>query len=386
MHVAIVGAGVYGVTTALELRGRGHAVTLVDPGPVPHEAASSTDVSKMVRMDYGSDVFYHELAEAALEGWDRWNADWPRPLFHDTGFLVLSADAMSEGGFEYESWRVLRARGYRPERTGGADLSRRFPEWNADAYPDGYLSTRGGWAESGAVVARLFELALAAGAVFRPGVLAELTQRGPRVVGVRLTDGDAVAADTVLVCAGAWTPKVLPWLADVLWTTGQPVVHFRAREAARYRGPGFPPFAADIAGSGWYGFPALEDGRVKIAHHAQGRRIDPDDRGSVGEDHVARTRRFLSKAIPGLAEAPVAAERICMYCDSFDGDLWIDHDPHREGLVVAAGGSGHAFKFAPVLGALIADVVEDQPNPWRDRFRWRAPTERRTEEARHAGA
>ena len=98
--IVVVGAGVFGTVAALELRARGYGVTLLDPGPLPHEAAASTDVSKMIRMDYGSDVFYHELAEAALEGWDRWNAEWPRPLYHETGFLILSRGRMVEGGFE----------------------------------------------------------------------------------------------------------------------------------------------------------------------------------------------------------------------------------------------------------------------------------------------
>ena len=57
-----------------------------------------------------------------------------------------------------------------------------------------------------------------------------------------------------------------------------------------------------------------------------------------------------------------------MYSDSWDGHLWIDRDPQREGLVVAAGDSGHAFKFAPVLGSIIADALEEKTNP---RFRWR---------------
>ena len=74
-----------------------------------------------------------------------------------------------------------------------------------------------------------------------------------------------------------------------------------------------------------------------------------------------------------------------MYCDTFDGDLWIDHDPDRPGLVVAAGGSGHGFKFAPVLGGIIADVVERQPNRWTGRFGWRRVGDIRTEEARHEG-
>ena len=384
--IVVVGAGVFGTVAALELRARGYGVTLLDPGPLPHPAASSTDVSKMIRMDYGSDVFYHELAEAALEGWDRWNAEWPRPLYHETGFLILSRGTMGEGGFEYESWRVLRERGYEPERTGGEDLARRCPAWRGELYTDGYVSARAGWAESGAVVAHLLELCEAAGVQIRLDPFESLLESGSRVRGVETAGGDSVEAEYVVVCAGAWTPTLLPWLSDVLAATGQPVLHFRVDDPDDFRGDRFLPFAADIAQSGWYGFPALDDGRVKIAHHALGRRIHPNDRGSVGDGHVARTRHFLAEAIPALADAPVVGDRICMYCDSFDGDLWIDHDPQREGLVVASGGSGHAFKFAPVLGPLIADVLERRPNPWANRFRWRARGETKTEEARFAGS
>ena len=88
--IVIVGAGIFGVTAAVELRRRGYQITLCDPGPVPHSAASSTDISKMIRMDYGRDEFYMDLMEEALAGWDRWNRDWKRPLYHEDGFVLLS--------------------------------------------------------------------------------------------------------------------------------------------------------------------------------------------------------------------------------------------------------------------------------------------------------
>jgi glycine/D-amino acid oxidase-like deaminating enzyme len=381
-NVAVVGAGVFGASSALELRSRGHAVTLVDPGPLPHEAAASTDVSKMIRMDYGSDVFYHELAEAALDGWDRWNRDWPKALYHETGFLILSRGAMEPGGFEHESLRVLRERGYDPERIGGDALTRRYPAWCEGRYTDGYLSRRGGWAESGAVVARLLDLCVAADVTIRLDGFSSLVERSARVGGIRTTSGQSIEADCVVFCTGAWTPTLLPWLSNSMWATAQPVLHFGVQNPDEYRGTRFPPFAADIARTGWYGFPALRDGRLKLAHHGTGTRVHPNNPGVVEEEHVVRARAFLAEALPGLASAPLVGERVCMYCDTFDGDLWIDHDPEREGLVVAAGGSGHAFKFAPLLGRLIADVVESRPNRQVERFRWRRPGAGRTEAAR----
>jgi glycine/D-amino acid oxidase-like deaminating enzyme len=381
-EVIVVGAGAFGAAAALELRSRGWKVTLVDRSSGPHPDASSTDISKMVRMDYGSDVFYHEMAEAALDGWDRWNREWPRPLLHDEGFLVLAPREMAPGGFEYESFRVLRERGYTPQRLDAETLAKRFPAWVPERYPDGYLSPRGGWAESGAVVARLLQLCQQAGVHLRTGSFEQLLDRGSRLRGIRLRDGSFLEADHVVVCAGAWTPVLLPWLSEALRTVAQPVVHFGVEPVSDYRGPHFPPYAADTSGSGWYGFPALTDGRLKLGHHGDGRVVHPDDRGEVDPRHIERARAFLEQSIPSLAEAPVVGTRVCLYCDSFDGDLLVARDPDREGLVVASGGSGHGFKFTPVLGPLVADIVERRENRWASRFVWRTGGAPRREQAR----
>lgn len=381
--VVVVGAGVFGAVTALELRDRGYSVTLVDRASVPHVDASSTDISKMIRMDYGADVFYHELAEAALEGWDRWNADWPAPLYHAEGFLVLAPEEMRPGGFEYESHRVLRERGYEPERLDAKLLAERFPAWNGDKYPDGYLSPRGGWAESGAVVARLLEMCAVAGVTLRTGAgVAGLVEGDAGVEGVRLDDGERIPATQVIVAAGAWTPLLVPAAAPLLRSVAQPVLHFGVEHPDEWRGPHFPPFAADISGSGWYGFPALDDGRLKLGHHGEGHPVHPDRRGEVSEEHVAHARAFLAESIPPLAGAPLVGTRVCLYCDSFDGDLLIDRVPGHGGLVVASGGSGHGFKFAPVMGEIVADTLEGYDNRWSQRFRWREAGPPSREEAR----
>jgi glycine/D-amino acid oxidase-like deaminating enzyme len=382
--VVVVGAGVFGAAGALELRRRGWDTTLLDPHPLPYHGAASTDVSKVVRLDYGSDRFYHELAELALEGWDRWNAEWPRPFFHETGLLVLARGPMEPGGFEHESRRVLVERGYEVERLTEAFVQKRLPAWRAGAYADGYFNPRGGWAESGAVVERLVALGEAEGVRRRAAGFADLLERGSRVGGVRTQGGEEIAADRVVVCTGAWTPTLLPWLGDTLRAVAQPVLHFRPRDAEAFRGAAFPTWTADIANSGWYGFPALPNGDVKIGHHGPGTAVQPDARGEVPREHVERTRAFLREAIPGLADAPVLRERVCLYCDAPDGDFLIDGDPEREGLSVASGGSGHAFKFAPVLGALVADAVEGRSGRWSSRFRWREPKQAR-EEARFTG-
>ena len=381
-HILIVGGGIMGVTAALELRRRQANVTLIDPGPLPHPEASSTDISKMVRMDYGSDELYTEWMEEAFPRWREWNARWGEALYHEDGFVIMTNEAMRPGGFEYESYRLLRERGYQPERLGAGALAARFPAWNAAHYVDGYYNALAGWAESGRVLARLIDEARAAGVEMREGAaMKQLLTDDKRARGVLLTDGQRLTGDAVIVAAGAWTPALLPHLREMMWVVGQPVLHFQPAEAALFAMPHLTGFAADISNTGWYGFP-LHEGVVKIANHGEGVRLDPRGPKIVGAGEEARFREFLRETFPALAEAPCVKQRLCLYCDTWDGHFWIDNDREYPGLLVATGGSGHAFKFAPVFGELIADVLEGRANRFAERFAWRERGELGKEDAR----
>ena len=385
--ILIVGGGVFGFTSALELRSRGWAVTLMDQGVTPHPDAASTDISKVVRTDYGADAVYTEMAERSLDGWCLWNAAWPQPVFHQDGFLVLSPEAeLRPGTFEGDSFVFLTARGQPLRALDAESLAKNHPPWARSGHRSGYLNPLGGWAGSGRVVEQLRRIALEKGvAVLEQAPVVALLSDGARVAGARAADGSEHRADAVLVAAGAWTPFLLPELCPAMRVTGQPVVHLRPRDPAAFRAPAFPVWASDIGRTGWYGFPAMDDGIVKIANHGPGTVIErPDQARMVAPDEVERVLDFVREKLPGLADAPVAGTRQCWYCDTFDGHFFIGHAPDRPGLIVAAGDSGHAFKFAPVLGGLIADIVEHKPNPWAHRFQWREPSAKSGESARAA--
>ena len=382
-HILVVGAGVFGASAALELRLRGHSVTLVDPGPLPHADASSTDVSKIVRADYGGDTFYSRFAWDCIPQWRRWNANAGRTLYHETGFLLLAGERMRPGGFEHDSREVMRSLGQDVERVDGERLRARFPAWTSGRYPDGYFNPHAGWAESANVVAWLLALARDAGVVFREGGRMEaLLEKGSRVAGIVTDRGEEHRAEVVVMATGAWTPTLLPWMGDALRCVGQPVYHFRPADPDPYRPERFPPWAADIANTGWYGFPAQPDGTVKIANHGSGIPVDPNAERVVPAETDEFFANFLADTFPGLAGSQIVLRRLCLYCDSWDGDFWIDWDPNREGLLIATGGSGHGFKFAPLIGSVISDRVEGKENAWESRFRWRSLGERRTEAAR----
>jgi len=393
--VVIAGAGIYGLTAALELRRRGHAVLLLDPGPLPHPLAASTDISKVVRMEYGADEDYMAAMETALDRWRAWNAGWPEPLFHETGVLFITRQPMTAGAFEGDSYALLHKRGHAVERMDSATLRRRFPAWNADRYIDGVFNPAGGYAESGRVVSQLLVEAQAAGVSLHAGqTLTALLESGGRVTGVSTVYGETFEGDAVLLAAGSWTPHLLRALglpaAAAFRSTGMPVFHLKPADPALFAAERFPVYGADISHTGYYGFPLHpREGVVKIANHGDGREMPPESpQRVVTAEETAHLRAFLRDTFPALADAPIVYTRVCLYCDTWDGHFWIAADPERPGLVLSTGGSGHGFKFAPLLGDWAADAVEGRAHALSEKFRWRPEVRpsRSEEAARFQGA
>jgi glycine/D-amino acid oxidase-like deaminating enzyme len=407
VKVIVVGAGINGVTAAIELKERGHEVVLIDPGPLPHPLAASTDISKVVRAAYGPDEDYTALAERAIPLWRKWNEEFETPLYHQVGVMFVRRREMQPGDFEYESFNMLQKAGGKIERMNSPGIWKRFPAWNQDLYRDGVLELEAGYAESGRVLATLIERAKALGVDLREGtqflcldegearvqgIVVGMTRRNSVVPsGAQRSGGipwrhlkvtqrtpstslgmTRIAGDIVVMATGAWTPYLLPFTKKFFRATGQPVFHLKPQQPELFAPERFPVFGADITTTGYYGFPLNRDGVVKIANHGPGREMSPESSKRVVTAEEERSvRAFLCSSFPALADAPIVYSRVCMYCDTHDGHFWIARDPERIGLVIAAGDSGHGFKFAPVLGELIADAVEGKENPLLKKFRWR---------------
>jgi glycine/D-amino acid oxidase-like deaminating enzyme len=368
--ILVIGGGIFGVTAARAFVARGFDVTLVDPG-LPHPLAESTDISKVVRIDYGADVDYTLLGEQALARWRTWEA---APHFHETGVTFLSRVPLS--GFERDSYELLTRRGHPLERLDAAAIARRFPAYREGALVDGYFNPLGGWAEATATVTTL-----ARGLSIRPGRVERLVDEGA------IVDGELVRAGATVVCAGSWVPLLVPELAPHLRAVGQPVFHLRPVDAAPFAAHHFPVFGADISRTGYYGFPATAAGIVKIANHGTGTPLPAgEEHRAISPAQEAALRTMLADTFPALAAAPIVDRRLCVYCDTADGAFWIARHPARPNVTIATGGSGHAFKFAPILGDLIADIHLGEPHPLAEKFGWRTePRPHGGEAARHSG-
>lgn len=369
--VVIVGAGIFGITAAIEMNSRGCNVAVLDPGPLPHPLAASNDISKTIRLEYGADEEMMILMERALAGWERWNAESADKLYHQTGSLMLTQEAMAAGTAAYEGYQMLLKRNHQPIRLNSDDIARRFPVWKAGVFTDGYFCAAGGYAESERVLAWLMQLAEVEGVALYAGQTAEsLVMHNGRVIGIRTQEEQTFNAAHVIIATGAWSPLLVPELSPLMQVSGHPVFHLKTADTTLFTPPHFAVFTANIGQSIWHGYPICpKEGIIKISQHTAGQRLHPSHDARIVNDVDIRTlRTFLDNALPSLRESAISYTRRCLACDTADGQLWIGNHPAKAGLTVAAGGNSHGFMLAPILGEMIADTVEGLPLA---KFKWR---------------
>jgi glycine/D-amino acid oxidase-like deaminating enzyme len=387
--ILIIGGGVFGITSAIELTKRKYDVTLINPDRIPHHLAASTDISKAVRMEYGSDIGYFKMAEICINRFHEWNDLFKEELYHEVGFLMLCKEKLESKSqtYERESFQNLSKAGYKVQRMDSQLLAEHFPAINPKVYIDGNFNPRAGYVESGKMVAKLTDYARSLGVKIIEGQTAHrfVVEKG-NLESVITKEGTSFHSDHTVVAAGANTPFLLPELQPYMKTTGHPVFWLRPVEKHNYASERLPVFTADISNSGWYGFPiSSDDGVVKIAKHTNGVIVRPDqDDRRVTDADVEDMRNFVRSSMRSLSHAPLVFTRRCLYTDTLDGHFWIDHHPELKGLSVSSGGSGHGMKMAPILGEITADVIEGKSNEFSERFKWRhlSPETIQVEEAR----
>lgn len=373
----IAGAGIFGITTAIELRKKHYRVGLLNPGQIPHPLAESTDISKIVRMEYGTDEEYMDMAARSIVKWKEWNDFFGKTLYHETGFLVLSQTSLEAApdSFESASYAMLLKKGYQPQRLSSEDLIKFYPVFNPSLYVDGFYHAQGGYAEARKVVETLLQYALQLGVDVYPQQTAQkILVVENKVTSVITREGKKFAAGNLIVCAGNYTPFLVPDLQPYIKISGHPVFHIQPQKPRLFTYPHCTVFAAAISQSGWYGFPLHpREHVVKIANHGRGITIlNPENaERKVSENDYNALQFFLKKSIPALADSPVVYTRLCGYTDTLDGHFWIDRHPEIKGLTIGTGGSGHAFKMAPVIGEMIANAAEGSSASVSSRYRWR---------------
>ncbi|RYP30705.1 hypothetical protein DL767_006121 [Monosporascus sp. MG133] len=433
--VLIIGSGVFGLSTAWALTKRPEfastTITVLDrspePGVFPARDAASVDSSRIVRTDYANPAYAALAAEAAvhwrqtgddeLGGQGRYSRsglllganDGPlvRPDGAATGIAYAKkswVNAMALGqtqGYPLASIRMVAGRRNvaRMSGTGGG-----FADW-------AYLNENSGWADAEAAMQWTYERVVKTGRVTFVNGTAERLEtdaEGKRVTGAKLKDGSVLSADLVILAAGAWTSSLVDLSSQVV-ATGQAMAYLELTEEEQKKLQNMPVMLN--LSDGLFIIPP-KNRVLKIGRHsygylnptpvpaplggAKGSADGPESNGDTfsppavtisqpfthlddptlaippeGEEDL---RRGLKSMIPWpeLQDRQFSRTRLCWYTDTATGDWIIDYHPRFHGLFVATGGSGHGFKFLPVLGEKIAGCIMGvYPKEFKDKWRWK---------------
>lgn len=364
----VVGAGVFGVWTAWQLRERGQRVLLVDAHGPAHARASSGGESRMTRGSYGSDEIYTRLAHASLARWKWLSERAGLPIFHELGVLFFFGQREK---YVDDTLAVHAKLGLPTRLLERAQLAARWPQARWDDVALGLFEPEFGALMARRAVQTLTREFVRAGGELRIGAASPPAPSGGALAELELEGGERLAAERFVFACGAWLPKLFPAeLGGRIFPTRQEIFFFApAPGDARFAPPRFPGWADFNAGDIYYGFPDLESRGFKIAHDAHGPAIDPDSGDRIASAAgLADVRGYLARRFPALADRPLSESRVCQYENSANGDLLIDRHPAAQNVWLVGAGSGHGFKHGPEVGRLAAQLVLDASAAQEPRF------------------
>jgi glycine/D-amino acid oxidase-like deaminating enzyme len=362
----VVGAGVFGAWTAVQLQRLGKRVLLIDAWGPAHARASSGGESRMTRAGYGRDEVYTRMARDSLPEWQALSARAGLPIFAPTGVLFFSA---AEDDYMRSSIEVNRRLGLRIEVMTRPQLATRYPAIDFDGVEIGFLEPRFGVLMARRAVQTLVAEFVKAGGRYLAAQV--LPPRGERLDGLRTAGGGTITADHYVFACGPWLAKLFPeLLGRRIFPTRQEVFYFAPPAGDDRFGPRRLPGWADFnAGDIFYGMPDLEARGFKVAHDAHGPAIDPDTGDRLpSSGQLERVRTYLARRFPAIARQPLNEARVCQYENSANGDLLIDRHPQWPNAALVGGGSGHGFKHGPEVGRYAAALVTGTLGALEPRF------------------
>jgi sarcosine oxidase len=353
--VIVAGAGGMGTAAAAHLARRGRSVLALDRFPPGHGRGSSHGQTRLIRLAYFEHPDYVPLLRRARELWRALEHETGTPLLTECGLL---SSGPADGDVITGTMRSARDHGLAVERMPAHEAMARWPAFRIPVGWESVFEREAGHLAVEACVRAHAEVAARHGVVIE----ADHDIRGWRVEGGAViveTSRESISAGRLVLCPG-------PWAADLVRLPAIPFTVLR-KSLFWYRSTAglspadatsLPAFAFDTPRGFFYGFPALDARGLKLAEHTGGRVVtDPlhVDR-AIDAAEQATIEGWLTDHLPGVGHARTAHE-VCLYTMSPDHNFVVGLHPEHPQVAVAAGFSGHGFKFASVIGEVLADLA-----------------------------
>ena len=351
----VLGVGGMGSAAAYHLARRGKRVLGLERYDIPHAMGSSHGLTRIIRLAYYEHPSYVPLLRRAYELWRELEGGFGERLLYITGSIDTGPpDSACFAG----SLRSCQLHDLPHEVLDGVDVNRRFPGYNLPAGLMALLQPEGGFLLSErCIVAHVLAAQELGGEIHaRERVLSW----SPRGDGVRVeTDHGVYEAARLVITAGPWAATVVPGLAQLAVPERQVLAWLQPTEPQLFRADRFPVFNMQVEEGRYYGFPVFGVPGFKFGryHHLE-ELTDADtvDRECHPRDE-AILREFAAKYFPS-GNGPTMALKTCMFTNSPDEHFIIDVLPEHPQVTLAAGFSGHGYKFCSVVGEILADLAE----------------------------
>ena len=352
--VCIVGGGVMGVATAYAIsRMAEKKIILIDRYGLGNEYCSSNDVNRVFRYAYGNEKYYTKMAIASLGLWREIEKESRQELLIPTGLLMLEGEDQHANEFNESSFRTLTGLGLGAKLYEGQELKKRFPQFRARR---GFFDPHGGVLLASKSLETMASQARAKGTrILEKQVTAFRDRSG---LEIETSEGQTIRAQKLVVAVGPWSNGFLKNGFTSITPTRQQVVYLRpSGDIEKFRPTSCPVFFTDHH----YGLPAAGIDGVKISNKELIDPVDPEIASRlVDPEQIEQSRAACRKFIPDLADGEVVKSKVCFYDMTANSDFVVDRDPEDSDIVYGYGFSGHGFKFAPLIGRLLAELVLDR--------------------------
>ncbi|HEU0058482.1 MAG TPA: N-methyl-L-tryptophan oxidase [Hyphomicrobiaceae bacterium] len=349
----VIGVGGMGSAALCELARRGQRVLGLEQFGVPHEFGSSAASTRIFRFAYFEHPSYVPLMRLAFARWQRLQRDCGETFMTTTGGLDIGPPS---GRVVSGAKLACEAHGLRHEVLRASELGRRFPAWRLPSEFEAVLQPEAGILLADRAIVAHVAVARRLGAEVNEN---EAVKRW-KVIGDRVeveTERARYEAGALILAAGAWTGKLLHPLETLAVPERQVVGWFRS-DGQPFQSHNFPVFILDCPEHGsFYGIPEQAEEGYKVGKfHHRYQTVDADsiDR-RIGEADVAvltAIERYLAKPMGGAV-----GFKTCMFVNSPDEHFIVDALPDTRNVVVAAGFSGHGYKFCTAIGEILADLA-----------------------------
>lgn len=396
--IIIVGGGTFGLSTALWLaRNNYKDITVIDPYEVPSDISAANDVNKIIQSSY-SDEFHENLARESL---NLWQTDPVfKPQFHEVGIVYssISKESMNELN-EMNQRRINSGRSSLKPVDSKDDFTKIIPQLNGplENWKGLYQNDECGWAHAkNSLISTANEFSKLGGKLI-VGKVSELIIENSVVKGCVTENGSSYYSDKLIISAGASSINILNFHNQMLakcWT----FAHIKLTEEEALSFKNIPVLLNYDLG---FFFEPDSNNEIKICnefpgytHYADGTE-NPESSIPIAKDSIPleaedAIRNLFKATLPQFSDREFVKKKICWCTDTPDRFFLIDEHPDYNGsLILATGDSGHGFKFMPIIGKYISNLVikgaKNIDQNFYKHWKWRPETSKTRLQDRYGG-